>query len=306
MRYFNHRKRLLTSLGVIAIAYISTCLFLFVRQRYLIFRPTPQILTLPSSPDFFLPYKDVRLPITDSNEYIHGWWIPAPLPKERLSLIPNEPVKILKSPKTFLYFCGAANNKGYYNYIGRLQAMRQLGFSVLVIDYRGFGSSKGNFPSESQLYQDSQIAWNYLVKIQQIPPDRIVIYGESMGGAVAIDLAVKHPEASGLIVQSSFTSMAEEIKYRDWLRMFPIELLLTQKFDSISKVRSLRLPVLFIHGTDDSIVPSYMSQQLYDAALEPKQLLLIPKGKHVQIYQPGSNSYLQAIQKFIQKVESQE
>jgi uncharacterized protein len=306
MRYFNHRKRLLTSLGVIAITYISTCLFLFVRQRYLIFSPTPQILTLPSSPDFFLPYKDVRLPITDSNEYIQGWWIPAPLQKERLSLIPNEPVKILKSPKTFLYFCGAANNKGYYNYVGRLQAMRQLGFSILVIDYRGFGSSKGNFPSESQLYQDSQIAWNYLVKVRRIPPEQIVIYGESMGGAVAIDLAVKHPEASGLIVQSSFTSMAEEIKYRDWLRMFPIELLLTQKFDSISKVRSLRLPVLFIHGTDDSIVPSYMSQQLYDAALEPKQLLLIPKGKHVQIYQPGSNSYLQAIQKFIQKVESQE
>ncbi|RCJ35376.1 hypothetical protein A6770_16260 [Nostoc minutum NIES-26] len=125
--------------------------------------------------------------------------------QEKLSVIPNEPLKILKSPKVFLYFCGAAGNKGYYNHVARLQGMRQLGFSVLVIDYRGFGSS-------------------------------------------------------------------------------------------------LRLPVLFIHGTADSVVPSYMSQQLYNAAPEPKQILLIPGAEHFRIYQPGSNSYLQAIQKFIDKM----
>ncbi|MEA5624662.1 hypothetical protein [Nostoc sp. UHCC 0251] len=80
--YSNPRKLLLTSVGLIVIAYISTCLFLYVRQPYLIFRPIPKILTLPSSPDIFLPYKDVRLAIAGSNEYIHGWWIPAPLTKE--------------------------------------------------------------------------------------------------------------------------------------------------------------------------------------------------------------------------------
>ncbi|MFN6570521.1 alpha/beta hydrolase [Dendronalium sp. ChiSLP03b] len=300
-RNFYLRKLLLISIGILAIAYISTCVFLFFRQRYIIFRPTPQILTLPSSADFLLPYKDVRLPIA-SSEYIHGWWIPAPSPQEKISVIPNEPIRIIKSPKTFLYFCGAAGNKGYYNHVARLKGMRQLGFSVLVIDYRGFGSSKGGYPSESQLYQDSQIAWNFLVKVRQIPPKQIIIYGESLGGAVAIDLAIKHPEASGLIVQSSFTSMAEEVKHRNWLWMFPVDLLLTQKFDSISKVRSLRIPVLFIHGTADSVVPSYMSQQLYNAAPEPKQILLIPGAEHFRIYQPGSNSYLQAIQKFIDKI----
>ncbi|MDZ8189218.1 MAG: alpha/beta hydrolase [Nostoc sp. ChiSLP02] len=303
---FNLRQLLLRSIGLMAIAYISICLFLFSRQRYLIFRPTPQILTLPSSSDFLLPYEDVRLAINNSSEYIHGWWIPAPLPKEKLTVILNEPVRILKSLKVFLYFCGAAGNKSYYNHVARLQVMRQLGFSVLVIDYRGFGSSKGSFPSESQLYQDSQIAWDYLVKTRKILPEQIVIYGESLGGAVAINLAVKHPEANGLIVQSSFTSMAEEIKQRNWLWMFPVDLLLTQKFDSIAKVRFLRLPVLFIHGTADSVVPSYMSQQLYNDAPEPKQILFVPKAEHFRIYQPGSNSYLQAIEKFIEKVESQE
>lgn len=301
-RHFSIRQLLLISMVIVAIAYISTCLFLFFRQRYIIFRPTVQFLTIPSSPDFFLPYKDVSLPIAGSSEYIHGWWIPAPSPQENLSVIPNEPVRILKSPKVFLYFCGAAGNKGYYNHVARLQGMRQLGFSILVIDYRGFGSSKGKHPSESQLYQDSQIAWDYLVKSRKISPKQIVIYGESLGGAVAIDLAIKHPEASGLIVQSSFTSMAEAVKYKNWLWIFPVDFLLTEKFDSISKVRSLRLPVLFIHGTADSVVPSYMSQQLYDAAPESKQLLLIPGAEHFRIYQPGSNSYLQAIQKFIDKI----
>lgn len=293
------RKQLLICIGVLA-AYSSTCLLLFLRQSYLIFRPTSQFLTLPSSPDFQLPYQDERITIAGSGEYIHSWWIAAPTPQEKLSAIPNEPVRVLKVPKVILYFCGAAGNKGYYNHVARLQGLRQLGFSVLVIDYRGFGSSQGNFPSESQLYQDSQIAWDYLVKVRRIPPEQIVIYGESLGGAVAINLAIKHPEACALIIQSSFTSMAEEIKHQNWLWMFPVDLLLTQRFDSISKVSSLRLPVLFIHGTADSVVPSYMSQQLYNAAPEPKQLFLIPGGEHFRIYQPGRNSYLQAIQKFIE------
>src|SRR5689334_4913879 len=111
------RKLLLTSLGLLAIAYISTCLFLFLRQRYIIFRPTTQILTLPNSDEFNLLFEEVRLPVADSSEYIHGWWIRAPSPEEKLVTIPNEPVRILKSPKVILYFCGAAGNKGYYNHV---------------------------------------------------------------------------------------------------------------------------------------------------------------------------------------------
>lgn len=143
-----------------------------------------------------------------------------------------------------------------------------------------------------------------LVKIRRIPLPQILIYEESLGGAIALDLAIKHPEASALIMQSSFTSTAEAIKHRDWLWIFPVDLLPKQRFDSISKIRSFRIPVLFLHETADSVVPSYMSQQLYNAALEPKQLLLIPEAEHFRIYQPGCNSYLLAIQKFIQKVES--
>ena len=304
-RQFYPRKLLIFVARSLFFAYISTCLFLFFRQRHLILRPSSHISMQPNSEPFNLPYEDVKIPVSNSNEYLNGWWIPAPSPQEKLALT-NEPARIIKSPKVILYFYGAGGNKSYFNILARLKGLRQLGFSILVADYRGFGSSKGNFPSESQLYQDSQAALDYLLQVRRIPPQQIAIYGESLGGAIALNLAVNHPEVSGLIVQSSFTSMTETVKRTSWYGIFPIDLILTQRFDSIARVRSLQIPVLFIHGTADTVVPSDMSQKLYNAAPEPKQLLLVPGAGHFRIYQSGKNSYLQAIQRFIQQVESKQ
>ena len=302
---FFRRKLLLTFLVFITISYTSFSLYLYLQQRYLIFRPQLELQILPTAPDFNLPYTKVTIPITNSkNEYLSGWWFDSPKPGEKIDFIANEPAKILSSPKTVLYFCGAGGNKSYYNSLARIKAMRQLGFSVLVVDYRGFGESKGKqHPNESQIYQDSETAWNYLINKRRILAKDIVIYGESLGGAVAIDLAVKHPQAGGLIVQSSFTSMAETVKNQNWLGLFPIDLLLTQRFNSIAKVKKLQVPVLFIHGTADNIVPSYMSHKLYDSAPKPKQLFTIPQAGHFRIYKPGEHSYLKAIEKFIQNID---
>ncbi|MBV6623354.1 MAG: alpha/beta hydrolase [Rivularia sp. (in: Bacteria)] len=308
---FVRRKLLLTCFLFTSIFYASFSLYLYLQQHYLIFRPQVELQMLPTAPDFNLKYQNIRISIANhtannTNEYLDGWWFDAPKFNEKIDSIPNEPVKILSSPKTILYFCGAGGNKSYYNNLARIQAMQQLGFSVLVVDYRGFGESKGNqHPNESQIYQDSQTTWNYLVNQRRISPKDIIIYGESLGGAVAIDLAVKHPQAGGLIVQSSFTSMAETVKQQDWLKIFPIDLLLTQKFNSIAKIKKLQVPVLFIHGTADSVVPSYMSSRLYNLAPEPKQLFKVPQAGHFQIYKPGDNSYLKAIEKFINSIESQ-
>ena len=302
---FFRRKLLLTFLVFITISYTSFSLYLYLQQRYLIFRPQLELQILPTAPDFNLPYTKVIIPIANSkSEYLSGWWFDSPKPGEKIDLISNEPAKILSSPKTILYFCGAGGNKSYYNSLARIKAMRQLGFSVLVVDYRGFGESKGKqHPNESQIYQDSQTAWNYLIKKRSIPAKDIVIYGESLGGAVAIDLAVKHPQAGGLIVQSSFTSMAETVKQQNWLRLFPIDLLLTQRFNSIAKVKKLQVPVLFIHGTADNIVPSYMSHKLYHSAPEPKQLFTVTQAGHFRIYKPGNDSYLGAINEFIKSID---
>ncbi|MGG6241748.1 alpha/beta hydrolase [Nodosilinea sp. AN01ver1] len=300
------RNRLLTVVTVVfALVYLSTCLFLLVRQRHLIYRPALELSLHPDASDFNLPYEDAWIPISDSQARLHAWWIPAPTKQENFVPLKDEPTNILTSPKVMLYLCGVGRNMGDYNYLARVSAFRQLGFSVLVFNYRGYGLSKGDFPSELQVYQDSRAAWNYLQDVRQIPPEQIIIYGESLGGAIALDLAIRYPEAGGLIMQSSFTSMAEAVRHKAFLQIFPINFLLSERFDSLSKIQSLKIPVLFLHGKSDSVVPFEMSQRLYNAASEPKQLFIISGADHVRIYQPGEQSYLKAIQKFVELTQQQ-
>jgi uncharacterized protein len=284
---FIRRKRLGTLVKRLAIAYISTCLCLWIGQRHLMFRPYHEIVGVPSSSPWNMPYQEIVIPI--SSGHLKGWWIPAD---------PHR-VKDSTSPKVILFLGGAAGNKSHY--LDRVEGLRQLGFSLLLFDYRGYGESPGDFPSETQLYKDSQAAWDYLIQQQKIPPQQIFLYGESLGGAIALDLAVKHPQAAGAIVQSSFTSMRDIARWRgfDWL--FPVDLLLTQKFNSIAKVRSLKIPVLFIHGTADDVVPFKMGQRLFDAAPAPKYLHVVSEAGHTRLLRSGEQSYLKAIGQFIQQ-----
>ncbi len=271
---------------VVALTYSSACLYLFLQQTRFIFFPSSVIET---TPDFFnLRYQEVWLPVTTSDitvERMHGWWIPA----------------TQKDAKVLLYLHGNGINIGAN--VAHANRFHQLGFSVLLIDYRGYGHSEGKFPTESRVYQDAATAWDYLVKRHQ--PSQIFIYGHSLGGAVAIDLAVKHPEAAGLIVDSSFTSIGDIAKLQGKFWMFPVNLILNQQFDSIRKVRSLQIPVLFIHGTADLQVPAFMSQQLYAAAPKPKQLLLVSGAGHNNVAEIAGVQYFQAVQKFLQQVQSQ-
>lgn len=280
---------LLIFLIVAAIAYFGFCLFLFVQQTRLIFFPSKEITKTPKV--LHLPYEDVWLPVklpSRKVELIHGWWIKA---------------KQSPNSKVLLYLHG--NGLNISANIAHASRFQQLGFSVLMIDYRGYGLSEGSFPSEAQVYQDTITAWNYLVQQRQIPPSRIFIYGHSLGGAIAIDLAVKRPEAAGLIVESSFTSISEIVAYRKLFSMFPVNLILTQRFESIKKLHRLKMPVLFIHGTEDTTVPYFMSQQLYAAAPEPKKLILVPGAEHNDLADVAGAKYLQWIDTFAQQVHAQ-
>jgi pimeloyl-ACP methyl ester carboxylesterase len=279
-------RQLLLSIGiVVAIAYTAICLLLFFQQTRFIFFPSPQIQT---TPEFFnLRYQEVWVPVPTGDktvERMHGWWIPATQP----------------NPKVLLYLHGNGINIGAN--VAHAYRFHQLGFSVLLIDYRGYGRSEGGFPTETRVYQDAAAAWDYLVKERQIQPSEIFLYGHSLGGAIAIALAMQHSEAAGLIVESSFTSIRQIVEHQNSFWMFPVDLILTQRFDSISKVRSLLVPVLFIHGTADWQVPAFMSQQLYAAAPEPKQLVLIPGAGHNDVAEVAGSQYFHAVQKFVEQV----
>jgi pimeloyl-ACP methyl ester carboxylesterase len=175
-----------------------------------------------------------------------------------------------------------------------------MGFSVLLIDYRGYGLSDGAFPSESTVYADAEAAWGYLIQEQSFRPKDIVIYGHSLGGAVGIQLTLQHPDAAGLIVESTFTSILDVAKSRRIYRIFPLRWIVNQKFDSIGKISRLRTPVLFIHGVKDEAIPTYMSQQLYDITTAPKRLLLVPDGTHNNNAGIDELRYLRAVADFLE------
>ncbi|NJK29331.1 MAG: alpha/beta hydrolase [Acaryochloris sp. SU_5_25] len=297
--------RMIGFIASLSLAYLGVCLFFFVRQEALLYNPKRTLVTVPSNRPFHLPFQDVTLPVGTGSDYLRGWWIPAPQPDEMAVILPDEPKQIVNEPKVILYFIGRGGNKG--SYLPRVEGFHQLGFSVLLVDYRGFGNSHPRHPNESRLYEDSQAAWHYLTQIRNIPAQDIVIYGESLGGAVAVDLAVKQPDASGLIVQSSFTSMPAIVKETGYFRLLPVDWILTQRFNSLAKVRSLKIPVLFLHGTADTVVPSWMSRSLYQATPPdiPKELLFVPESGHFSIYRPGAYSYLRAIQRLIHEPRSQ-
>ncbi|WP_180274553.1 alpha/beta hydrolase, partial [Tychonema bourrellyi] len=224
-----------------------------------------------------------------------------PLNKESSSPVP--PLNKGGLGGVILYLHGNGLNVGAN--VEHANRFHRLGLSVFLIDYRGYGKSQGEFPTESQVYEDAQLAWDYLVKQRGINPKQIYIYGHSLGGAIAIDLAVRHPEAAGLIVEGSFTSARAMVDFQSGVyRMFPIDLLLTQRFDSIAKVDRLQMPVLFIHGTADTIVPVEMSKKLFDSAPEPKQLYIVPDAGHNNLAEFAGGEYLQRISQFVKQTNT--
>ncbi|NES25225.1 MAG: alpha/beta hydrolase, partial [Symploca sp. SIO3E6] len=176
--------------------------------------------------------------------------------------------------------------------------------SCLMIDYRGYGKSQGKFPTECSAYEDVEAAWNYLTQVRQIPPEQILLYGHSLGGAIAIELATKHPEISGLVVESSFTSILSMVNCIKQFRLFPVKFLLHQRFDSLRKVPLLQMPVLFLHGNADQVVPVYMSQTLFDAAPEPKKLLLVSEAGHQDAVELAGAEYLHGLQWLIEQAQA--
>lgn len=273
-------------LGLGAIAYISACLYLLFWQKRLIFFPSRVIQLTPS--DLGLPYEEVWLPIptpSGNTEQIQCWWVPAESNSEERVIIDLH---------------GNRNNIGAN--VPYAQKFRQMGLSVFLVDYRGYGRCTKRFPSEESVYEDVETAWNYLVNERKIKPQNIYIFGHSLGGAIAINLAYHHPDIGGLIIESSFTNIREMVDYKKKYWMFPINFILNQRFDSISKVPDLKMPLLFTHGIEDELVPPEMSKALFAAAREPKQLLLVPGADHNNVRQVGGNQYWEQLQQFLNSI----
>lgn len=279
-------KRIIAAIALGATAAGSGCAYLDVKQRELIYQPVREYSGTPA--DRGLEYEDVWLSVKgaqgDSSERVHGWWIPL-----------REP-----DAPTLLYLHGTRGSLGRNLY--RIARWRELGFSVFAIDYRGFGRSDGELPSEAEIYADAQAAWEHL-RLRQPDPQRRFLYGHSLGGAVAIDVAARNADVAGLIVESTFTSMSE-MAARSKYGYLPLDLVLTQRFDSLAKIASVSSPVLFIHGASDRYVPPVMSERLFQAAREPRRLLLVADASHNDAFMRAFERDPAAIPDFIRKVRA--
>jgi fermentation-respiration switch protein FrsA (DUF1100 family) len=254
------------------------------KERELVFRIEPGTASwfsgLPSGVQEF----DLKPKSFKAGENIHGWWWPA----ER------------KNAPAILYLHGVRWN--LTGQLFRIQQLRALGYSVLAIDYRGFGKSHGELPSEASVYEDARIAWERLEVLQPDPSLRL-IYGHSLGGAVAVDLAAQlgqqvekdgKARVRGLVIESTFTSLGD-VATAMANTSLPVRWLLSQKFDSIDKIGEINMPLLIVHGAADRYVPPRFSEQLFNAAREPKRLLLVPGATHNNSMSLAGKHYRQAL-----------
>jgi hypothetical protein len=190
-----------------------------------------------------------------------------------------------------------------YNVAGsapRMRRMHDLGFSVLAIDYRGFGKSTKALPSEDSAREDALAAWTWLAA--RHPQQRRYIFGHSLGGAIGIDLASRVNDESGTIVESTFTSIADVVSSFKW-GWLPFGPFITQRFEAINKVKDIGAPLLVVHGTADSLINPTLGRKLYDAAKVPKMFVLVQGGSHFDANSIGQAQYRAALSQLFRMKE---
>lgn len=256
---------------MVAAGLAGGCAYLTEKQAELIFRPSRDAWRGYSAEQYKFDEHWIEV---GEGQKLHAWYLPGP---------------DAHAP-ALLYLHGARWN--LTGSVTRIDRWRKLGFAVLAVDYRGFGQSSNVAPSEANAYADAEAAWTYLAGLT--PGRKRYIVGHSLGGAIAAELARHHPEASGLVLEATFTSVQDMVDQSAW-SFLPVGLILTQRFDTISKIGEVKVPVLITHGTRDSIVPFAMGERLFDAANSPKRFIRVEGAGHHNLSGVAFDQYQAAL-----------
>lgn len=253
--------------GIVAIVY---CV-----QARLLYMPMREIEMTPAAAG--LDFEDVRFQASDGTP-LHGWYVPC-----------------VNARATILFCHGNAGNISHR--LDSLLIFNRLGLNVFIFDYRGYGMSGGK-PSERGTEMDARAAWQWLRSVRGCDPERLIVFGRSLGGAVAAGLACERPCAA-VILESAFISYADmgRVHY-PWL---PVGLIARYRYATREKARRLSVPVLIVHSPDDEIVPFGHGRAIYDACPEPRSFLEIGGG-HNEGFLLSGQAYLQGLERFISSV----
>jgi len=271
-------RRMMWTIAAAVLIYLGLLVLLRLFESSLIYFPGHQRVLIPPPSWLGLPVERVEIPTEDRVKLV-GWVIPAPSDSSGL----------------WLLIChGNAGNLSEFDRPLHYAGLRQLGMSLLAFDYRGYGESDGA-PSEQGLYRDADAAYRFLREIRGVPADRIVVFGHSLGSAVAIHLASRQP-AAGLIVEGALTSATD--RGGELYPYLPIRWIARSRFSSIDKVSGIAVPKLFLHAADDDVIPQAHGRRLFDAAQEPKTFVEL-QGGHADAFDVDSARYFGSIGKFL-------
>ncbi|VTR97615.1 alpha/beta hydrolase [Tuwongella immobilis] len=250
------KKRMLIFIGLFVLGYLGIVIMLLSLENRLVFVVTPASEAWEPKPSEQL--QDVWIAMPDGGQ-IHAWWNPPPAGKRETLLICH-------------------GNSGNVSFRGQtmLRFGQELQRGVLLFDYPGYGQSPGE-PNEANCYDSATAAFDWLVTQQGIPAEAVTLYGESLGGGVAVEVATRRAHHA-LVLMKTFTNLPDAAKAR--YPFVPTHWLMRNRFDSLAKIPTLHQPVLVVGATDDRIVPFRLSERLFAAANEPKQLIPLPGDDH--------------------------
>jgi hypothetical protein len=264
-----------TILAAGALLYLAVLALMYALQERLLFLPGIPGRALEATPAAIgLRFEAVTIAAADGVQ-LSGWWVPAAQPG-----------------LTLIHFHGNAGNISHR--LELLEIFHQLGFSVLLFDYRGYGASEGS-AGEEGVYLDAGAVWRYVTERRGVAPQKIVLHGQSLGAAVAAWLAARQQPAA-LIVESGFTSVPELAADLYW--WLPVRYLARLKFDTKEALGRVRCPVLVIHSRNDEIIPYGHAQRLFEAAPGPKRMLTI-SGDHNAGFWLSREAYARGIGGFL-------
>jgi uncharacterized protein len=262
----------------VAVIYVGLLILLRVFESRLIYFPGRQRHLLAAPAGLGLSPERVEIP-TDDGVTLVGWVIPASN----------------SSGGLWLLMChGNAGNLSEFDRPVHYAGLRGLGLNLLAYDYRGYGESGGS-PSEQGLYRDAQAGYRYLREKRQVPPDRIVVFGHSLGSAVAVDLVSRVP-AAGLILDGALTSVID--RGQELYPYIPVRWMAASKFNSLEKIAGIQIPKLFLHAMGDDVVPLAHGRRLFDAAAPPKTFVEL-QGGHGDVFDVDSANYFGSIARFL-------